>query len=187
MSNSLTQGKNPVTGFPLDIEADITHKGLVMTDPDHHLIHKGQMFYLSGSIAALGAGATTYFHGLTDTLTVHFRAASIQSDGAPININFYEGATVSANGTPLTVYNRKRSSTTAPTMLTFGGPTVTDVGTLIDSGAILLSGPSKQSGIADLFAAEWVLDLPTTSYLIGITNNTVGAVDVYYSFLWYED
>lgn len=186
MSNSLIQGKNPITGYPLDLEADTTHNSLVVIDPDHHRIHKGDMFYISGVISALGAGATSYFHGLTDSNIVHFRAASIQADGAPINIVLYEGATVSANGTPLTVYNRKRSSTNTPTMQTFSGPTVTTPGTAIDSGAILVAGPSKQSGVADLFAAEWVLDLSTTSYLIAITNNDVGVVDVYYSFLWYE-
>ena len=187
MSNVLLTAKNSADRTEvLEARIDPTSNGLVVIGTEHNIVHAGKMFSLSGVVTPLAAGATAYFHGLTDSKTVHFRAASIQANGAPINISFYEGATVSANGTEIFGKNRKRSSVNTPTLRTFLGPTVTTPGTVIEQGFIPVTGGSKQSGLADLFGTEWVLDLNTTSYLIAITNNDTQPCTIGYNFLWYE-
>ena len=154
-------------------------------DWEHELVHEGKMFSISGVLTALGAGATGYFHGLTDSEIVHFRQAAIGVTGAPVDITFYEDATVSANGSAITSRNRNRNSSNTATLQSFIGPTITDLGTAIEVGQIPVAGPSKQSGEASLFGTEWVLK-NSTSYLIEITNNDSQAIDVGYNFLWYE-
>jgi len=188
MANALIQGKHPTTGFPLDIQGSPSHNGIVVTEGDHHLIHAGRMFYAHGKISALAAAASFNFHGLTSTGAVHFRAASIEATGVPIAVSLYEAADVTANGTPLTAYNRRRSSTNTPTLSTFTTPTIGGggLGTEIDSGAILVVAPSSKGGAASLFAEEWVLDKANTSYIISVTNNDSNPVDIYFKFIWYE-
>ena len=185
MANVLIQAKQSSDRTKVrELLYDPSADGLVIIEADHHKVHAGEMYSLSGSFQ-LTAGSTLYFHGLTDGTTAHFRSASIQATGAPISVTFYEDATVSANGTPVTPFNRNRNSANTPTMLTFSGPTVTDPGTLLESGLIPVAGGGKQSGIASLFGTEWVL-ASATSYLIGVTNNDTNTVTIGYNFLWYE-
>lgn len=186
MSNVLLTAKNINDRTEvLEVRADPESSVLVFIDFEHSKVHSGLLFSLSGVISSLAAGSTTYFHGLTDSRVVHFREGNVSATGAPIDIAFYEGATVSANGTELTALNRNRKSSNTPTLQTFSGPTVTDVGTLLEAGVITVSGPGKQSGNASLFGTEWILK-NATSYLIEITNNDNSAVDIYYNFFWYE-
>jgi len=183
MPNFQIQGKNATTGYPHEVEADTTHHGLVITDALHHMIHKGQIFQLSGQFT-LAAAATTYFMGVTDTLTVHFQAGEIVSTGSPMTITFYEGATTSANGTQVFGLNKNRNSAGTPTLLTYSGPTVTDPGTELEWG-LLSPGSGNAGGQASLFETEWVL-VGSTKYLISITNNDAQTATVNYNFLWYE-
>jgi hypothetical protein len=168
---------NPVTDehYPLAISRDWTHQ----------LIHEGRVFQLSGRITGLGAGATAYLHGLTDSSVVHFRAASLVADGAPIDVVFYGASTVSANGTEIFGKNKERSTSDTHTLRVFTGPTVTDVGTALEYGFLPQVGSGKSGGNAELFQSEWILD-SGTSYLIAVTNNDSVSIDINYNFLWYE-
>lgn len=154
---------------------------------EHQYVHEGKLFQLSGQIASIAAAATVYFHGLTDSATTHFRAAALVIDGAPADVVFYEDADITANGTPVTAYNKNRNSLTTPTLQVFSAPTIGGggVGTPLEYGLIPVTGPGNAGGAAALFESEWVLK-PSTSYLISITNNDTVAIKVNYNFIWYE-
>lgn len=151
----------------------------------HQLVHEGRMFFLSGRITNLAAAATAYLHGLTDSATVHFQSAALISDGAPLDIGFYEDATIAANGTEIFAVNKNRNASDTHTLRVFTAPTVTLDGTQIESGFLPITGGGNTGGRADLFSTEWIL-APSTSYLVKITNNDAQAVDINYNFLWYE-
>lgn len=161
-----------------------THKPeLVNIERIHQLVHEGRLFQLSGEFTLAAAG-TAYFLGITDSKTVHFTNGAITSTGTPLNIIFYEDATVSANGTQVFGLNKNRNSATTPTLLTYSGPTVTGVGTPIEYGMVT-TAPGNAGGDASLFASEWVLD-NASNYLISITNNDAQTATIDYNFLWYE-
>lgn len=188
MANSLITAKSAADRTEV-LECRISPAGnaLIVVETDHALIHAGKMHSVSGVISSLAAGATVYFHGLTDIETVHFRAGEITVTGAPVNLSFYEGSDITANGTPVTAYNRNRGSSITPTLQVFSGPTIGGggLGTELETGIIPVAGAGKQAGFASLFETEWVL-ASATSYVISITNNDSVAVDVNYNFLWYE-
>lgn len=186
MSNVLLTAKSAADRTEvLELKADPITSSLIFVDAEHSRIHAGRMFSLSGQMT-LGAGVTAYLHGLTDSLNVHFRAASLVSTGAPISIALLENATVSNNGTPMIALNRKRSSTNTSALQVFSGPTVTNPGTALEYGLLPVIGQNNTGGIASMFASEWVLDLHNTSYLVRMTNNDNAEVTVNYNFLWYE-
>ena len=188
MGNTVIQGKSTADRtIPIEIKVDPTSGGIITTTDIHARVHGGLLFSLSGIITGITSGSTSYFHGLTDGRAVHFWAGVVSVGNTPCSINFYEGATLSDNGTPLTARNRKRSSTLTPTLQTFSAPTVTDTGTLLESALIPSTSPGQGGGDAQLFATEWVLDVHNTSYLIGLTNNSGQTISASYNFLWYED
>lgn len=190
MANSLITAKSAADRTQvLECKISPAGGGLITLDTEHSLIHAGEMYQLSGQIPSIAAGATAYLHGLTPaTGQVHFRAASVVVDGAPVDIAFYEDADITANGSGLTAYNKNRQSTNTPDLQVFSGPTIGGggAGTTLETGFIPTIGPgSNHGGLSDLFASEWILD-QSTSYLVSITNNNGAAIKVNYNFLWYE-
>ena len=69
-------------------------------------------------------------HLIVTPLGVHTELLliSISPDSGPINIDLYEGAIVSANGTAHTLYNLNRKSVNTTSTTLYENPTVTDVG-----------------------------------------------------------
>ena len=158
--------------------------GVVSITREHQLVHEGRVYSLSGKIAAVGAGATVYFLGLTSTDTVHFRAGAVSSTGSPIDVFMYEDSTYSATGAAVPGLNRNRISSNTPTFLTYAGPTITGLGTALEYGLIPTAGP-KGGGISSLFGSEWILKNSST-YSIALSNNDAQPADIGYNFMWYE-
>jgi hypothetical protein len=158
---------------------------VVSIDMEHQNIHEGLGFTLSGKITGLGAGATAYMLFITDSAIPHFRAADVKTSGAPVDFTLYEDSTVSANGAALTPRNNNRLSATTATMLCYSGPTVTGVGTLLETSFIPSTSSGRTGGEASKIGAEWIFDT-ATNYLVGITNNDSQAINIGYSFFWYE-
>jgi hypothetical protein len=91
--------------------------------------------------------------------------------GGAVNIQFFEGVTVSADGTPVADINHRRIQPIRPAeTLTFQNPTVTDFGTAIIPGINTPGGTQGQNtvggGRETLF---WVLE-KSTDYLFRLTS-----------------
>jgi len=163
------------------ILGDNIFKGALITIPvEHHEIHCGDAYEFS-YIADLGNNGVLDIliivpdEGLTETepglqqdvKQYHFRgkvATEFES-----SVMFYEGATVTDNGTAISVYNRNRNASAYVDFLdVYHTPTVTATGTLLESNKI---GSARSVGGPAGREEEWILK-NNTIYLLRIINDT---------------
>ena len=151
---------------------------------DHAQIHQGNGYTLSGKHVGLASTATLDFLLVTDGSTPHFRSAVMQMTGGPCDVALYEDTVTSADGTPMTPYNNNRLSTNTSSTLLYQGPTITDIGTQIEYHLVPVAG-NQSGGAVEKVGGEWILK-PASKYVVRVTNNDNSAVDVGFSFFWYE-
>lgn len=154
-------------------------------DSVHDWIHKGLMFssvQYNGSVA--DDGAITYLIQVAAGQEAHLRLRG--SAGGDAELAFYEGPTFSDAGSAAGVFNRKRSSVITPQTTITTGPTVSNVGTLVDfdfvAGGI---GRAQSVGGDASFFQEWILT-PGENYLFRMTNIAGTAQPLHLSLDWYE-
>jgi hypothetical protein len=173
---------DPTSKEPLLI--DPTFTALVSMDIAHHEIHECCHFFTK-TFAELvgGAGVVTYFMFITPPGPVEVNAkASFYAD-VEVELEIYEGAVVSDNGTEIDVEKNKRSCVDEPLIRAFVGPTVTDPGEEIWKAK---TGSAKDAtGVAPGFSYE-IIVLPDTNYLWKVTKTAVqeGYIDA--DFWGYE-
>ncbi len=156
---------------------------------EHRLIHDGMGFTMTYKAAAVADEASS------DILLVvpagcypHLRKFVTNATGGPLDAFLYEGTTASADGTALVETNNNRNSATTANMVVTHTPTVDPVGTQIDYALLptLTAIGSNVGGVKGPdIGEEWVLK-PSTKYLLRVTNNSGGAVDVGWHLFWYE-
>ena len=73
-----------------------------------------------------------------------FAPLSFTADEGPIVVEIYAGTTVSANGTPLPIFNRRATSTNITGLKLYSGPTVSDAGTKFSELLIPVSAVGPQ-------------------------------------------
>lgn len=132
-------------------------------------------------------------HMLTGTTAVNV-VASVTVDGGPVDVEAFEAATISGNGTTKGILNRNRNSSNTAAAQVFHTPTISDDGTqLVDTlipstsggagaNAFSLGGSANTDHENDKFILK-----PSTSYLIRVTNNSGGPIDVVITLNWYEE
>jgi len=166
---------------------EMTGAALVI-DTIHHEVHEGEMFHASHTNGSVSNGAKV------DMLLVTGAAVETHVSwevfaGGQVTVYLYEGATTSANGTAITVYNMKRNSLNAPDGVVTHTPTVTATGTTaLVNGRILPGGtsPTTRVGGGIRSGAEWILK-PGTKYLMRITNTSGGTIAINVALEWYEE
>ena len=159
---------------------DKTFKALLSIDVEHHEIHDGSSYQVTAFATGVGSGSIADFFGITPAnVDCHF-VFSVSGSGE-LEFALYEGATVSSNGTPMSVINRNRKSIKTSTMQAFHTPTVTGVGTLLESGYF---GTGKTVGGSNHSDTEMILK-NNTNYLVRITSRS-SANNISGKFMWYE-
>ena len=158
-------------------------------EQEHFKIHQGKGFTVAQRLVIDNSGGATPTHEFLGVVPAgvfpHFRKITITSDGGPLDVDFYEGATVSNNGSLVTSYNNNRNSDNPAGLLVYDAPTITDDGTNLEP--IMIPGTKQAGSLGSEGSNEWILKV-STNYLIRITNNTTGAgasnftVNMY----WYE-
>ena len=166
-----------------------TKANVVISEP-HSMNHEGFMFHTSGKITGVLDAGVHNFLLVTAALNFpHIQRARFDFGGGDVDIEMYEGATASSDGTPLTANNTNRNSSLTADMVPNSAPTLTDDGTLIHSAwAYPTSTGTGRSptGVSDVTnGEEWILK-PSEKYLIRVTNNSGGTISFRYEFLWYE-
>jgi len=145
-------------------------------------MHGGCLFWhSSGNSLATGASASLLF--ITGALDVHMVYNILKTDNAPVKIEFFEDAVVSANGVQLPAYNKNRKSSVVPQSQVWGGPTIIGAGTLLSTDQIY--GANKEASSSGL-PAEWVLK-PNSKYIFKVTNNASQTLNYFGAFGWMED
>ena len=109
----------------------------------------------------------------------------IVNSGADAELQFYEGTTVSDNGTELAENNMNRLSVTVSTFSVFHSPTVSGVGTLLSN--LFIPGGTGGNSLGSQFGQgrEWILDR-NTNYLIRGINRGGNAQPMSVLAQWYE-
>jgi len=163
----------PLTGRMVNEEDEIhnivdDYGPLKVVGIEHTAVHDGKSFTYAGAANAIPAGASVYFLGRTGDVTAHLFEFFIKSDQAPMTVQFFEGATVTAPGTEQTPLNRNRQLMTPSTMGVFAGSTVSADGTELILARIL--GDQKTVTSTNL-GGEWLLK-KNTDYVFKITNNS---------------
>lgn len=189
-----SHGKN-WRSFPRDIPGwclrlfDPFVHAITVMDHEHRVIHDGMTYHATDRIASLANGATLdWLISVPAGTYPHMTQFSFQLEKGDVDILTYEGVTTSADGTPITTFNRNRNSLNEAETLMFGGPTVTDLGTEIHDRFVPPTGSgvgSSAGTLAPNFGEEWILK-PDTKYLIRLTNNSGSAIRLAGEVLWYE-
>jgi hypothetical protein len=149
-------------------------------DYPHHEAHEGNLFLVWHKADVTGGGTMTILVKVPAGVTAHTIFSVITE--SETDLGLYEGPTVSNDGTSLTAYNHKRSSTDTGDVTAFHTPTVSVNGTQIDGRHW---GSGRGVGGEGRSSEEWLL-APSTNYLVIMTNAT--AQNNYISFWanWYE-
>lgn len=151
----------------------------------HHEVHEGETFQ-----------ASTYNDSIADdaTMMLLLRTGSARwphmtfgvAAGGDAEVELLENPQVNNVGTGLTVYNMKRSTTTAPTTQVSQAPAI--------AGGTLLAHFLNPGGTGANFSAggtaradsEWIL-ARSSNYVIRITNRSGAAAPVSILVQWYEE
>jgi hypothetical protein len=167
-----------------------TFHAVTVLDSVDRAADDGFVYHASGKVTGMIDANVDDFLLVTPAAPeVHLFRASLSLGRGDIDILVYEGTATSADGAALTELNINRTSSNTPgAVLTFG-PTVTGVGTLIHTDWV----PPTAAGIGATAAGvvdsgtgeEWML-LPSTKYLIRITNNSGATIDYRWEFAWME-
>lgn len=160
-------------------EIDVITFGLVTIDVAHHELHEGNHFFVKNWVDIPSASSVDllYVSGDADP---HMRTSF--EGTAAFQIDIYEGATTSNNGTAITVQNRKRSSLNICSCAIYSAPTVTATGTVFVRYKI---GAGKTGGSST--AENEIILKANTKYLIRLTSNVTGSTNtIDYLADWYE-
>jgi hypothetical protein len=158
------------------VNIDAITQSMSVIDHRHSMIHAGQFFTCSG-LTSISPSGTYTIHVVTPATpaTVHLQYTLYSNN--LVQLDLYEGATITGDGTPVLVYNRNRPIETVNLLDVYTGPTATDDGTVIET-QYLSSG--------EVVACEFVLK-PSTSYLLRMTEPTTSnTVFASFKLEWYE-
>lgn len=175
---------------------DNTTGALLMVDTIHHEVHEGEMFHAEHTFATVANGNSVELLMLTSA-TVETHATWEVLAGGLVTVSLFEAPTIEvvdevySEGTPLALYNMKRSAhnTNLPTCYVFYSPTVTDAGPdALVNGRILPGGTSPQTRVGGGIRAgtEWIM-ASETYYLLRVTNGSGGAISISMVVEWYEE
>jgi len=169
-----------VTSGGASVEVEPTSNCLCTIDIQHAQVHKGNHFFVKSFAEITGASTTAEFLIKTGAKFPHARV--IATSNAEFIIDIYEGTTVSADGTPVTVFNNDRNSATTATVSLFTSPTITGDGTLLWRSKLGDSGNPAGS----LQTSQELIAKDNENYLLRITKVTSGTHYIDYDFFWYE-
>jgi len=133
----------------------------------HEQAHFGNLFEMHEYIADLDTDSTKVYHIKTGEKYLH-AILTAKSIGL-VKAEIYEGATITDDGTEITITNMNRNSSKISVAKIYETPTATDNGTLIVERHLLgsTSNPSKVSSSIKEDAER--IYKPETSYLIVFT------------------
>ena len=161
-----------------EIRMDASTNTLQTLTYEHHEIHSGSHYYLSGHEQEASAGTIEFVFTTHATIETHL---VFEVEGsASIQIDLFEGSSSVVGGAATTPFNNNRNSGNSAVTTVIKDPTSITDGTLIDSH---MKGANKTSGNVGR-ENEIVLDLSNV-YLLRITSGAINN-DIDYRISWYE-
>jgi len=153
-------------------------------DYAHHEIHSGSHYFYKGVVPFNGGAAETqYLMFITPDTDARVHAKASIYGSLEFDIEIYEGATVSANGTELETFNNDRDSTNTPGLVAYSGPTVTDEGTLIWKGK---TGSGRTPATVAPGTSYEIIAKRNSIYLFKLVKVPSNTAYIDADFWWYE-
>lgn len=153
---------------PLKVELEGDETVIETISFVHERIHEGDTF--SASYAAEGFADNAVIDFVITTGVKQFHLTGFVSAGGDALAYLYEAPTVTGGtGTAQSLLNKNRTKTNVPNSSVLRNPTVTNVGTLLQS--ILIPGGTGGNAVGATTGArnEWIL-APNTKYLVRLQN-----------------
>jgi len=165
------------------------HAVTTITSP-HRMAHDGFMFHASGKVTGMVDSNVDEFLLVTAAGNFpHLQRMRFDFGRGDIDVQAYEGATTSNDGTPIVIHNTNRNSSHTADLSFNSAPTLTGDGTLIHTtwAPPTANGVGQSAqGVSNIEAGEeWILQ-PSTKYLIRVTNNSGGTISYRWELLFYE-
>lgn len=170
--------------LPLNIVAKPT------LEIQHHKIHEGNHFTVHNITLAIPLSSSKYFliipppiqpDGSVIEIHLIFELDSLTSGGT---LELFENPTITANGTPLNIFNNNRRSSTTSQTQVFEDPTVT-----FDNPPPLFQGIVSVGGTVGDFnrdEEEFILD-ESFNYVLKFTNSTIATANINIDLNWYDN
>ena len=178
------------------LELDPLVNSIPTTGTFHHLGHEGKLFIHSDKHTGITNGANFDYlirvpAGNADR-QVHLRfnyslAGATPGTDVEADLIFYKDTTVSADGTPESLISTNDAVVKTTEVLTFEGPTVTDVGT--QKAQTLITSARREGGSIEQVIPEWVCapdGANARDYLLRLINNSGGTITVVNAIFFYD-
>lgn len=171
-----------IYGSATIIQQDDATNAILTVDYSHHEVHEGSHYFVQGWVD-LAASTALDFLFVTPNTTKWAHAQWTVGTEAEGLLELYEGSTIAANGSAVTIYNNDRNSGNTAGVTAFSTPSVTATGGLIYAAKL---GSGRNAG-GDAGRDHEIIAKQNTNYLFRITNND-GSATRYatYDFSWYE-
>lgn len=172
----------PFSSDGTEYNTDPNTADLVVIDQDHHEIHEGDHYFVSGyDILANAAVLDLVIITPAGPSEMHYTADITSS--AEVVAYLYEDITESGDGDAVVVHNNNRNSLNVAGVTITKDPTVTDLGTVLRTHSGGSTGPFAQGTSAR--SSKELIFKPSTKYLIRVVS---GAGDniVDWEIVWYE-
>lgn len=169
---------------------DLYANAYTMIEEPHRMSHDGFMFHASGKVLAIADAADLELLLAVPAGTYpHIQRLGLSLEAGDVDILVYEAPTVSVDGTLVPSQNTNRNSANTASMVITHTPTTSADGDLIHTNWVPPTGAGVGSseGILNIKAngEEWIL-AADTKYLIRITNESGGVIDLRYEIVFYE-
>lgn len=160
----------------------------ILITNDNYQTFVDREFY-SSDVVTIAAGNTKYVLGRTPANSYIFigdRSIKAISDNQAIDVDIklYEDATVTADGTPVAIFNNNRNGVRIPNFQIFDGPTVSDVGTDIGRGNRIKAAKGEAGSSNE---REPYMMKQDSDYLLEIVNNETTPITVLIFWSWFEN
>lgn len=160
---------------------DSINNSLVTMNEIHRNIHLGIFFSATRlELGLVNDGDLNLLVIATSRTHVRF-TVSVEGQA---QVAFFEGTTVTDNGTPILAANRNRNSAKTATTTVFHAPTITADGTELTQTFIPGGTGGSSEGSSKTSFEEWLL--APGNYLLRLTNTSGTASDVSAAIEFYE-
>ncbi len=158
-------------------------------DIAHHRIHEGNHFMVHKTSIGIAALVPKYFliippHIQPDGSVIEIHLIFEVNSDVGGSIEFFENPIVTANGTPITIINNNRRSSTTSLSEIFEDPTVTNDGILLSQERIGTAAGEVTVGEFERDEEEFVLH-PQRTYITKFTPFAVANITT--ELNWYDN
>jgi len=155
----------------------------------HQAVHAGRCYNMQHRVVIGRKGVEDLLLKIGGTRYPHILNLIITADGGDVDIDFFEGTTVSADGTTLLEpVDRNRNYKSTPDMIFYANPTITAIGENISFLWIpkIINNQSATKSLADYEGDVWILE-SGINYLMRFTNNSTQDLEIHVDVTWMEE